>query len=268
MTVVRRLLALVGTASLVFIGTGTAHGASSSGLTCSGTPTAPGLIAPGTYSSIRVVGVCLGPPSGNVVVKGDVTIVNGAVLGANYPSMAPGSPEGDANWLITGNVRVGDRATLLLGCEPAVSCVNTTHDVVKGNVSAEGALGVILHSTAVGGNVSYVGGGGGVNCNPGFGPFAFGVYSDAEDDVIGGNLTVSGLRSCWFGEFRNSILGSDTVTQNRFADPDATEISNNNVVGSLACFNNTPDAQFGDSAQPPNIVVGAIRGECRALSIH
>ncbi len=70
----------------------------------------------------------------------------------------------------------------------------------------------------------------------------FGLYSDAEDDVTGGNLSVSGLRSCWFGEFRNIIMGNDSVTQNRFADPDATEVANNEVFGSLNWFNNRPDA--------------------------
>ncbi len=264
----RSLFALVASLSLVVLGTGTVRASSASALTCSGTLASPGNIAPGTYASLTVVGFCLGPPTGNVIVKGDVTVAAGAALGANYPVLAPGAPEGDANWLVKGNVVVGAGGTLLLGCEPAVGCVNTTFDTVKGSVIANGALGVILHSSIIGGNVSYNGGGGGRNCTPGFGPFAFGVYSDAEDDVIHGNLTVSGLRSCWFGEFRNIILGNDTVTQNRFADPDATEVANNEVFGNLACFNNVPDAQFGDSIQPPNIVFGAIRGECIPLSVH
>jgi hypothetical protein len=268
MRVIRSIFALGATLSLVLIGTGTARAASSSALTCHGTLAAPGFIAPGTYSSITAIGFCLGPPSGNVTVKGDVTVTRGAALAANYPSFGAGAPEGDANWVVNGNVWVGAGATLLLGCEPAVNCVNTTHDAVRGNVDAVGALGVILHSSTIGGNVSYNGGGGGVNCNPGFGPFMFGVYSDLEDDVVGGNVAVSGLRSCWFGEFRNVVMGNDTVNLNRFADPDATELSNNNVFGSLTCFNNTPDAQFGDSSQPPNVVIGAIRGECKAISIH
>jgi hypothetical protein len=268
MKVFRRLFALVATMSLVLIGTGTVSAASSAGLTCSGTLAAPGSIAPGTYSSLKVVGFCLGPPSGNVVISGDVTVAKGAALAANYPAFSAGAPEGDANWLVKGSVLVGHGATLLLGCEPAVGCVNTTFDTVNGSVTANGALGVILHSSIIGGSVSYQGGGGGVNCTPGFGPFSFGVYSDAEDDVINGNLTVSGLHSCWFGEFRNIILGNDTVTQNRFADPDATELANNEIFGSLACFNNRPDAQFGDSAQPPNVVFGAIKGECIPLSTH
>jgi hypothetical protein len=266
--VIRLLAAMGATLSLVLLGTGTVSAGSTSGRTCSGTLAAPGSIAPGTYSSLTVVGFCLGPPTGNVVVKGDVTVTRGAALAANYPALAAGAPEGDANWVVKGNITVAQGATLLLGCEPAVNCVNTTHDAVKGNVTANGALGVILHSDTIGGNVTYTGGGGGVNCNPGFGPFSFGVYSDAEDDVISGNLTVTDLRSCWFGEFRNIVMGSDTVQRNRFADPDATELANNEVLGDLTCFNNTPDAQFGDSAQPPNIVVGAIRGECKPISIH
>jgi hypothetical protein len=264
----RPLFAGVATMSLVLIGTGTVSAASSSGLTCSGTSTAPGHVAPGTYSWLTAVGFCLGPPTGNVIVTGDVTVTKGAVFAANYPSFAPGAPEGDGNWLVKGDVLVGAGGTLLLGCEPEIGCLHTTFDTVRGNVDADGALGVILHSDIIGGNVSYDGGGGGVNCAPGFGPFSFGVYSDAEDDVISGNLTVSGLRSCWFGEFRNIILGNDTVTGNRFANSDATEVANNQVFGNLACSNNVPDAQFGDSAQPPNIVLGAITGECKALSIH
>ena len=234
MKVVRPIFALGATLSLVLIGTGTVSAGSTSGRTCSGTLASPGMLAPGTYWSLRVVGFCLGPPTGNVIVKTDVTVAKDLALAANYPALSAGAPEGDANWLVNGGIFVGSGATLLLGCEPAVNCVNTTHDAVKGNVDANGAFCGILHSDVIGGNVSYEGGGGGVNCNPGFGPFAFGVYSDAEDDVINGNLTVSGLRSCWFGEFRNMILGNDTVTMNRFADPDATEMANNEVFGNLA----------------------------------
>lgn len=115
--------------------------AAASGPTCSGTLAAPGSIAPGTYSSLRVIGFCLGPPTGNVIVKGDVTVAKGAALAANYPSFGPGAPEGDANWLVRGSVLVGQGSTLLLGCEPAVGCVNTRFDTVTGNVDANGALG-------------------------------------------------------------------------------------------------------------------------------
>ena len=237
-------------------------------LGCTGTFTAPGRIAAGTYLSILVTGDCLGPATGTVIVKGDVTVAKGAALYANYPSFGPGIPEGDGTWDVAGNVNVATGATLLLGCEPAVGCVNTTFNSVRGNVDADGALGVILHSDIIHGNVSYDGGGGGVNCNPGPGAFGFGVYSDAEDDVIGGNLHVVGLRSCWFGEFRNIVFGHDTVDNNKFADPDATEVQTNTVFGNLSCYGNTPGAQMGDSGGSPNIVLGKARGECKAISIH
>jgi hypothetical protein len=274
MKVLRPLFALVATLSLGLIGTGTVSASSSSALTCSGTFTAPGFIAPGTYSSIKVVGLCLGPLAGNVIVQGDVTVAKGAALLANYPAN-PIVPEGDANFFVKGNVVVRDRGTLLLGCDPSNGCVNTTFDTVKGNVDAEGALGVIVHSALIGGNLSFVGGGGGVTCTPS-GVFALigsPDYSNAENNAIGGSFTVTDLRSCWFGEFRNIILGNNTVTGNTFdiSNPfgsDATEVANNVVFGTLACFGNVPDAQFGDSAQPPNVVFGAIRGECKPLSIH
>lgn len=236
-------------------------------LTCSGTFTSPGMIAPGTYWSIKVTGFCLGPTGGTVIVKDDVTVAKGATLYANHPAFGP-VPEGDATFVIKGNVSVGKGATLLLGCEPAVGCVNTTFDTVGGSVDADGALGVILHSDIIGHNVNYYGGGGGVNCTPGQGAFAFGVYSDAEDNVIGGNLHVSYLKSCWFGEFRNIVMGNDTVDHNTFADEDATEIQTNTVLGNLSCFRNDPVAQQGDSGGSPNIVVGKATGECAALSIH
>jgi hypothetical protein len=115
---------------------------------------------------ILVFGFCLGPPTGNVIIKGDVSVAKGAALAANYAAFAPGAPEGDANWLVAGNIGVGHGGTLLFGCEPAVGCVNTTFDTVKGNIHANGALGVILHSSIVGGNVTYEGGGGGVKLHP------------------------------------------------------------------------------------------------------
>src|ERR1700694_5583401 len=113
----RSLFALMATVSLGVLGTGTVR--ASTGLTCSGTFTAPGSVAPGTYSSITVVGFCLGPPSGNVNVQGDVTVTKGSVLAANYPAFAPGAPEGDANWLAEGSVDVETGGTLLLGCANA-----------------------------------------------------------------------------------------------------------------------------------------------------
>jgi hypothetical protein len=143
----------------------------STGITCSGSFTSPGHIAPGTYASIRVVGFCF-IPGGDVIVNGDVTVTKGATLLANFPAGTPLGPEGDANVLVKGSVFVGERAVLLLGCSLGIGCVNTTFDTVKGNVAASNALGVVLHSDVIGGNVHFDGGGGGVTCTPS-GFFAF-----------------------------------------------------------------------------------------------
>jgi hypothetical protein len=276
MKVFRPLFALVATMSLVLIGASTASAmhtgtvtASAGGpadLTCSGTITSPGVIAAGTYSSLKVAGVCL-MPGGNVMVQKNVTVESGAALLANFPAVpALKLPEGDANVLVKGNIFVDKGATLFLGCEPAAGCVNTTFDAVKGNIVTDRALGIRLHSDIIGGTIDIDGGGGGVNCTTST-LFPFGVSNDVEDNVMA-SLSVTGLRSCFFGEFRNIIMSNDTVTGNRFADPDATEVANNEIFGNLACSNNVPAAQFGDSAQPPNVVFGAIRGECKPLSIH
>src|ERR1700722_8719076 len=107
MRIFRSGFALVATLSLVLIGTGTARAASTSALRCHGTLAAPGSIAPGTYSSITVVGFCLGPPTGSVVVRGDITVTKGGALAANYPAFSAGAPEGDANWIVKGNISVG-----------------------------------------------------------------------------------------------------------------------------------------------------------------
>jgi hypothetical protein len=92
-------------------------------------------------------------------------------------------------------------------------------------------------------------------------------YSASEGDAISGNLTVTNMRSCWYGEFGDIVLGNVYVAHNTFADLDATEIGGNEVFGNLACFHNVPDAQVGDAGPAPNTVLGTAQGECKALSI-
>ena len=65
--------------------------------------------------------------------------------------------------------------------------------------------------------------------------------------------------------FRLHVGGSVTVTGNRMGDPDGNEITTNTIRGNLACFNNTPHAQFGDAAPIPNVVGGKKLGECATL---
>ena len=88
------------------------------------------------------------------------------------------------------------------------------------------------------------------------------VYTDFEDNSIGGNLTVAGLNSCWLGTIRNQIRGSAVFAHNNMGDPDAMELDNNVVQRNMACFDNVPAVQFGDGGSAPNLVGGRGLGEC------
>ncbi len=234
-----------------------------------------GKLKPGAYPSILVRGFCLGPARGTVLVGGSVIVGPGASLIANYPA-APKQhvPEGDATWKIAGAVVLKRNATLTLGCEPHFGCKNTTSDFVGGGLTATGALGVIVHATAVNGAVKVSGGGGGLSCKPSgvFKMFAEPVYSDFEDDTIRGNLAVSSLTSCWLGLARDAVDGSVTIGNDKLADPDAIEILSNAIVGNLACSGNSQvwdstEAQFGQKTlypriAEPNAVVGMRSGQC------
>jgi hypothetical protein len=105
------------------------------------------------------------------------------------------------------------------------------------------------------------------------------VFSDYEDDSIGGSITISGLSSCWLGVLRDKITKNFSLTNNAMADPDAMEIGTNTINGNLACSGNTnavpASAAVWDSheANPnngsfypriaePNTVKGTRSGQC------
>jgi len=238
-----------------------------------------GVVPPGSYDSMIVTGVCY-MPTGNVNIKGDLKIAPGALLDAVSPGDPTSGPVVPATVVVGGNVTVGSGAVLLLGCSPNTSCgppnPGISFDRVQGNLTATGALGVVVHSASIGGDLSLNGGGGGTDTcvdipplwlsDPGLangeGPgMPVPVYSDVEDSSIGGDLTVANLTSCWLGSLRNQISGDASFKNNVFGDPDATEIGNNLINGDLACFGNNPAPQFGDGAAP-DLVGGDGSGQC------
>jgi hypothetical protein len=243
-----------------------------------------GNIPAGVYRSMRISGICY-MPSGNVVIRGNLTVTAGALLDAVAPGdPTTGTPVVPATVFVGGNVFVGSGGVLLLGCSPNISCGNPpgiTYDIVRGNLIAIGAQGVVLHSASIRGSVTIVGGGGGAaaqactfqtptqptiaNLQPwsedpnlDFTP----VYSDIEDVSIGGNLTVSHLTSCWLGSLRDQVGRSARFVGNTMGDPDAMEVANNLVKGNMVCADNMPQVQFGDGMSAPNLVSGFAVGEC------
>ena len=230
-------------------------------VTCHG-----GSIPSGTYSSLRIDGICT-LDQGNVHVVHDVTIRGTGGLNAGF---------GGSNLTVAGDIVVNPKGLLVLGCEPvAFICFNdpdqtvgtlTTNDWVHGSLLATGATLVVVHHSHLGA-VSQSGGGGGVTCSvfP-LGPSGPPAYTDYEDNTIRGDATVVALRTCWSGFIRNWVGGSVVYSNNLLADPDANEVVTNVVVHNLVCTGNSPAVQVGDSGGSPNTVGGRATGQCRLLA--
>jgi hypothetical protein len=241
-----------------------------------------GIVPPGSYDSMLISGVCY-MPAGTIDISRDLTIAPGALLDATAPGDPAGNPLLPATVEVGGDVSVGTGAVLLLGCSPNIGCHAVTYDHIGGDLNANGALAVVVHSVAIDGNVSLLGGGGGVAgvpesgacflpSNPApapwsedaavsQGPNASPVYSDFEDTTIGGDLSVIGLQSCWLGSVRDQVGGNVTFANNTMSDPDAMEVNKNVIGGNMTCWNNLPAVQFGDGGTP-NVVGGYGAGEC------
>ena len=106
------------------------------------------------------------------------------------------------------------------------------------------ALGVVVHGSTVRGDVLQQGGGGGPSCGVyglfGSFPFPSPVYSDYEDNTIGGNLRVTGVNSCWFGALRDQIGGSATFASNTFADHRRCRRTWTTRSAAISCAPTTP----------------------------
>jgi hypothetical protein len=242
---------------------------------CSGTLAAPGVLAGTFHSDVIVIGACA-VNGGAAVIRGDLILTPGSVLDATF-ALNDVTGKGASSLTVFENVKVGPGAVLAIGCEPNFSpCSDdpdaakggtlTGHNHVFGNVSAWHALAVLLHASTIYGDVTSQGGGGGVTCAvPKTGIFHLlksPVFSDAEDNNVGGDLSFTGLRTCWLGALRNYVHGSVVAVANKMADPDASEFLANVIRGNIACFANSPAVQYGDSMGSPNKVRGRAFGEC------
>lgn len=249
--------------------------------TCTGTLNNPGELT-GLYENLDINGVCA-VQNGPVQVLGNLTVEPNASLNAVFGLK-------NSNLTVWGNMNVDRNATVMMGCDtvsvdlwgttglfntpefPCIDDVNgltaptlSSHDTVKGNLTAIDSLGVVLHNTQVFGNVFENGGGGGNNCvNQGifFQDIGFPQYSGFFDGTVNGNLTIENYTSCWYGTFRMVIDGSYTNNNVINNDPDGNEISANQIAGNMICKGNSPAVQFGDSNGTPSKVAGLATGQC------
>ena len=133
-------------------------------------------------------------------------------------------------------------------------------------------LGVVLHGSDIAGNVVETGGGGGFNCDPSgvFTLFDSPVFSViGEGSHVGGNVTITGLTSCWLGLTHSRFDSSVHVLNNQLADPDAIEILDNDIAGNIVCEQNSmmwDSADITEALYPrmwePNRVSGLRVGQC------
>ncbi len=219
-----------------------------------------GDISPGSYDGLVVTGPC-SISSGSVTVDGNLVIQPGALLDATTLA---------GPLIVTGNVFVRREGVLYYGCGPSAPCSGpgTTVEIdrVGGSIIAVGAFAVVIHSVTVKGDVSMVHGGAGLSeCGKG-------LFFDSEGAVIGGDLRIIGIRTCWMGALRNMVGGNLIDIRNQMGDPDGNEVMANSVGGNLVCFDNSPavhpnDLSTGTPVGVPNTVHGRALGECSPSDI-
>jgi hypothetical protein len=269
---------LMAGAGFVATGASPARAATTDVHTCSGSPSAPGVLT-GSYDSVRVSGFCV-VNQGPATVSHDLNVLPGGVLVASF-GLNDKTGRGHSRLTVGGDLHVGKGATLLLGCLPTSSpCLDdpdpnnptlSSPGRVGGDLSSEQPLGVIVHNSRIGGDVRHEGGGGGFTCQPS-GFFAFigsPVFSAYEDSSIGGDLRINGVTSCWLGVTRTTIGGDARFINNQLHDKDAIEIETNTIGGDLACDGNSRvwdghelSEKLFPRADSPNTVHGARSGQC------
>lgn len=237
---------------------------------CSGTNSAPGQLTGLYYSNVIVDGTCW-VNAGTAAILGNLTIEPGGAVDATFALNDQAGYVGSSALDVLGSINVDPGASLVLGCEPNYNpCSDTpngvSRGVVFGSIIAAAPLGVVVHDSVILGSTDELGGGGGLSCIPPstgiFATLQSPVFSDFEDNWIGGSLIVGGLQTCWEGALRNNIQGNLEDIGNVFADPDANETLSNQVHQNIDCSGNSPQVQYGDSGGTPNVVSGSASGEC------
>jgi hypothetical protein len=246
------ILASVGlVAGLLAASTGIAS-ASDGAYICSGTltPFNPGVLS-GTHGDVRVVGACA-VNGGPALVRGDLIVTPGSTLVAAF-AFNDVSGIGVSNLTVRGNVRVGKGATAIIGCHPvSFSCIDDpnngstgvgSHDRIGGDLTSSQPLGVIVHNTDVGGDILESGGGGGQSCGIPVGTvfevFQSPAFSAYEDGSVKGDVSITGMTTCWVGLNRLTVRGDMRLINNQLADPDGIEILANRISGDLVCRKNS-----------------------------
>ena len=221
--------------------------------TCTG-----GEVPTGNYASLRVTGACNVPAGAVISIDGSVNVAAGAVLDAQS---AP------STITIGRNVTAAPGSLVGLGCQPPSLTGNSAHEcavdplghsiiTVRGNVTGTDALAVLLNGITVNGNVTLTGGGSDI-------PWSI------KNNIIGGNLTVSGQTAAWLGVLFNQIGRNATLTDITINDehPDApgVYVVRNTIGRNLTCTGLTPGVSGGFIPGSVNVVGNNANGQCAPL---
>lgn len=225
--------------------------------TCSG-----GTIS-GTYDTLRITGPCVVPFPGSLTVHGNV-VVSGSHAALRSYSPAPVRIDGNVIVRQGGLFGVGNPAP------QGQPCVAT--DTIGGNVFANGGLTVILNCTKVDGNVISLGGGDRSATSQCDTAAPLAVNFVVKDNVINGNIAVSGWRGCWLGILRNQVNGNVALLGNHPARMDGNVVVDNTISANLICYANSPAPQIGfahSNFYPPalNHVAGNRIGQCKHIQV-
>jgi hypothetical protein len=184
------------------------------------------------------------------VATAQTTTCTGKLASGGYDRLvvpAGASCDGtNAKIYVSDGVRVHRGATFILGHDGG-----TGTGVIHGIVHANAPASLQVHFAHITDGVRMYGGNG--------------EFSTVEDNVIRGNVTITGYSGFWFGFIRNDVVGNVRLNDMTMDDPDANEFVTNKIRGNLICHGDTPAPQVGDSHGKPNDVTGRKVDQCAAL---
>lgn len=255
-----------------------AKGGSAGSHTCSGTLQSPGVLSGSYRGNVSVQGVCA-VNAGPADINGNLVVRPGGALLAAF-ALNDQTHSGSSSLTVKRSIWIQRGGSMVLGCDPQSSpCIDdnqnhpslSSEGTVGGNINEFHPLGVLVHNTSIAGSVRERHGGGGVTCKPSgiFTAFQSPVFSAYEDSSVGGNVSISGYKSCWLGIARVNIGRNLRLHNNTLADPDAIEVLSNTVGRNLNCRHNSAvwdSSEAGNGLFPrnaePNTVAGHRLGQC------
>ena len=196
-----------------------------------------GVIPAGSYKSVVVAGACAVAPNAKINVKGDVKVLAGAMLDAHS---AP------STIVVGGNVLGAKGSFVALGCQSPAHTGNSAHEcasdpngaskiTVKGSITLDRPIAVMLNGLKVNGSITVLGGGSDI-------PWSI------KNNKVRGNVVVIGSTTWWIGVLFNDIRGSVALHDITITDQDGelerTFVVRNKIRKYLSCTD-MPEGVFG-----------------------